>query len=168
MWIFKRKSWHSGSPGLLKGAKGTTYEGGLRVPFIARYPDKLPRGGICREVATIMDVFATFLSLANIPLPYGRVIDGKNMLPLLQGKGESQHESFFYFSGDRLMAVRSKQYKLHFYVCTENWDWIECKPPRLYDVEADPSEKYDLAAGRPEIVHQLMKIAKAFEREVVQ
>ena len=78
--------WFGGSTGGLRGMKSTTWEGGYRVPCIARWPGRLPAGGVCHAPAVMMDVFATALAAAEIQPPKDRVIDGKDLLPLLSGK----------------------------------------------------------------------------------
>ncbi|MGC8791870.1 MAG: sulfatase family protein, partial [Bryobacteraceae bacterium] len=106
--------WFGGSTGGLRGMKATTWEGGIRVPFIARWPGRIPAGRVVREPAGIIDVFPTLLALAGAPLPADRVIDGRNIFPLMTGEAAaSPHEALFAMSGARLAIVRSGRWKLH-------------------------------------------------------
>ena len=104
--------WHSGSKGLLRGAKGTTYEGGHRVPAIFRWPAILPAGRESEQMATTLDLFNAIISAAGAEIPEGRVIDGLDILPFLKGEASSPREEFFYFLSNRLEGVRSGEWKL--------------------------------------------------------
>jgi arylsulfatase A-like enzyme len=105
---------HAGSAGPLREGKLTTFEGGVRVPFIARWPGKIPAGVECREVAANIDLLPTLAKLIGAELP-GKRIDGKDLWPLLSGEpgAKSPHEAFYYYAGDQLQAVRSGDWKLH-------------------------------------------------------
>ena len=106
----------AGSAGPLKGKKGSTWEGGMREPCIMRWPAKIPAGTTCAEVATIMDMLPTVAKLAGGAAPTDRVIDGKDIWPLMAGApgAKTPYEAFFYHtSRGRLAAVRSGKWKLH-------------------------------------------------------
>jgi arylsulfatase len=105
---------HAGSAGPLRGGKLTTFEGGVRVPALARWPGKIPAGRVCHELATIMDILPTVASLTGARLR--NPIDGKDIWPLLSGKpgAKTPHEAFYYYGGTELHAVRSGDWKLHF------------------------------------------------------
>jgi arylsulfatase A-like enzyme len=105
--------WYGGSTGGLRGMKGQTWEGGLRVPFIARWPGRILAGRTSAEPATMTDLFTTALAAAGIAVPADRVIDGKDILPLIAGEAPSPHEAVFAFRGERVAAVRSGRWKLH-------------------------------------------------------
>jgi uncharacterized sulfatase len=105
--------WYGGSTAGLRGMKGNCWEGGIREPLIARWPGKIPAGHISDEVAMMPDLFATALAGAEISLPNDRVIDGKNILPLLTSTAKSPHEAIFSMQGARLSAMRSGPWKLH-------------------------------------------------------
>lgn len=105
--------WYGGSTGGLRGMKGQNWEGGLRVPLLARWPDKIPPGHTSDQPASMIDVFTTVLTAAGIPLPADRVIDGKDIMPLLTSDAESPHEAIFSMRSDELCTVRSGQWKLH-------------------------------------------------------
>jgi len=159
---------NGGSAGLLRGAKGSTWEGGVREPFIARFPKMLPAGKIVSEVATTMDLFTTFLTLAGVAPPKDRLIDGKDVLNVLTGTSQSPHETLYYFFNDELTAVRSGKYKLHFKKTVKAYTWADCESPELYNLEIDPSEQYDLAEKQPEIVEQLIRLADDFRKELAE
>jgi arylsulfatase A-like enzyme len=105
--------WFGGSAGGLRGMKGTSWEGGYRVPFIARWPGKIPAGHVSSEPAVTMDLFATALKAANISAPSDRVIDGTDILPLLTSDAKSPHEVIIGQQGPKLATVRDARWKLH-------------------------------------------------------
>jgi arylsulfatase A-like enzyme len=106
--------WYGGSTGGLRGMKGKTWEGGLRVPMIARWPGKIPAGVVNRSPAGTIDILPTILKAAGVGLPQDRVIDGKDIRPLLtSARAESPHEAIFGMQGPNLAIVRSGKWKLH-------------------------------------------------------
>ncbi|HEX4131761.1 MAG TPA: sulfatase [Pirellulales bacterium] len=105
--------WYGGSTGGLRGMKGQTWEGGLRVPLVARWPGKIPEGHQSHEPCSIVDLFTTVLTAAGIPIPTDRSIDGRDIMPLLTTKATSPHEAIYSMKGDALCTVRSGKWKLH-------------------------------------------------------
>jgi uncharacterized sulfatase len=106
--------WYGGSTGGLRGMKGSTYEGGHRVPCIARWPGKIPAGGVSRELGVTMDLFATVLKAAGIDSPKDRVIDGKDLLPVWTStSAKSPHQAIVTGQSSELTAVRDGRWKLH-------------------------------------------------------
>jgi uncharacterized sulfatase len=105
--------WFGGSTGGLRGMKGSNFEGGYRVPLIARWPSKIPAGHVSRAPAVTMDLFATILAAAKVPLPVDRTIDGKDILPLLTTDATSPHPAIFGQAGNRLSVIRDARWKLH-------------------------------------------------------
>lgn len=105
----------AGSAGPFRGGKLTTFEGGMRMPCIMRWPGKIPAGKTSDEVITAMDLYPTLAKLAGAPLPKSK-IDGKDIWPLMSGQrgAKSPHEAFYYYGGEELQAVRSGKWKLHF------------------------------------------------------
>ncbi len=152
-----------GSPGPLRGAKSSTYEGGVRVPFLARWPGRLPAGRVSAEPATLMDVYTTLLELTGAEVPKDRVVDGKNILPLLEGRAGSPHKELYYFKGKKIEAVREGKWKLrisrHFRPELKADDPVT---PELFDLEADPSERYNRADEMPSLVARLKKKMEVF------
>ena len=155
----------------LHGGKGSTWEAGLRVPCIVRWPGKVPPGTVCREMAVMFDWLPTLVPLAGAKLPVKK-IDGADIWPLVTGPAKTPHESFVYYSREAIpSAVRSGKWKLHLVPPVETWAGklppealIDKKPttppPWLYDLEADPGETHDVAAEHPEIVERLSKLLK--------
>jgi arylsulfatase A len=156
--------WYQGSPGRLRGRKGMTWEGGQRVPFIARFPGHIPRLRTCTGIGSVMDIVPTLAKLCGAPLPKNPV-DGIDIWPLLASqKPELEREALLYFDNINLQCARWKQWKLH--VARHNSAAFSPNPPggrinlplaapELYDVVNDPDESYDVAPERPEIVAEI-------------
>lgn len=106
---------HAGSARPLREGKLTTFEGGVRVPFMARWPGRVPSGKVCDEPVMEIDLLPTVAALAGATLPT-RKIDGQSILPLLEGQAgaKTPHESLVFYGGDELQAIRSGDWKLHF------------------------------------------------------
>ena len=139
-----------GSNAPLRGTKGTTWEGGQRVACIMRWPAQIPAGQECSELTTSMDFYPTLAALGGASVPQDRIIDGKNIRPLMFAEegATSPHDAFFYYLSNNLEAVRSGKWKLHVRKRDEE---IEA----LYDLEADPSEDHNLYDQHPDIVKDL-------------
>ena len=107
---------HGGSAGPLREGKGTMFEGGYRVPCVMRWPGKIPAGTRCDELAATMDLFPTIARLIGATVPDDRVIDGKDIWPLMAGEPEatSPHEVFYCYYDRELRAVRDRRWKLVF------------------------------------------------------
>jgi arylsulfatase A-like enzyme len=145
----------------LRGGKGSTWEGGIRVCAVARWPGKISAGTVCKEIASTMDILPTFARLAGTEAPKDRIIDGIDIWPLLSGQaGAKGRETFFYYDGDSLQAVRSGKWKL-MVVERERKTITRLDPPRLYDLEKDISETTDVAAQNPEVVKRLQGLIEA-------
>jgi arylsulfatase A-like enzyme len=149
-----------GSNAPLRGTKGTTWEGGMRLPCIARWPGRIP-AGTCSEVATAMDFLPTFAALAGGRAPADRTIDGKDIRPLLFGEdgAKSPHQAFFYYFKDNLAAVRQGPWKLH----VTHGDEQACE---LYNLEADIGEEHDLADEQPDIVEELQALCEEIRADI--
>lgn len=137
----------------LGGAKGWVHEGGMRVPLLARWPGKVPAGRTSDEIVTAMDMLPTFARLAGVNPPTDRVIDGKDITPLLLGEAgaKSPHEAFYYFMRDQMMAVRAGPWKL---VVARQYG----KPlpkPLLYNLARDIAETTDVAADHPQVAQRM-------------
>ena len=172
-WIAgsNKKRIKGGSAGPLRGAKNTTWEGGMRVPFLARWPGRLSAGAVRGGIATLMDLFTTAIELAGGKAPGDRVIDGKNILPMLEGKQSSPHETLYYYFHGQVFAVRSGDWKLHFYKRQlkpngRPRDPEPCNPPELYDLARDSGERDNVAAKHPEVVARLTKMAQKFDAAI--
>ncbi len=153
--------WYQGSPGGLRGRKGETFEGGMRVPFIARYPAWIPPGQVCHSFATTMDVLPTVAALTGAPLP-PNPLDGIDIRPLLAGQQvDLPREAFLYFNDVHLQCARLGSWKLHVarfnapVFCQTATSWRQNLPlpcPELYDVVADTDEGHDRAIKNPSVV----------------
>jgi arylsulfatase A-like enzyme len=142
---------HGGSNLPLRGRKATTWEGGLRVPCIVRWPGHVAAGSVTTAMATAMDFYPTLAGIAGARLPNDRVIDGRDLRALIEGETEqSPHEAFFYYWMNDLEAVRVGRWKLHLARFGEPVDL-------LYDLESDPAESVDRFNDRPDVVAGLMR-----------
>jgi arylsulfatase A-like enzyme len=127
--------WYGGSTGGLRGMKGTSYEGGFRVPCIVRWPGRVPAGKVNDEPAVMMDLFATALAAAGVSPPAGLVIDGRDLLPTLAGQGQAEPRTLFGHQGARLATVREGRWKLHVLPANDRRDartgerWIDPRGP---------------------------------------
>lgn len=159
--------WWQGSAGGLRGRKNNLTEGGFRVPFIARFPTVLPAGKVCDELAINYDIFSTCLAISSTPSPTDRIIDGKDLYSTLQGQRSSPHETFYYYDGPILVAVRHKQWKYHRRHMSDNGGYpILSHGPFLFDLEQDPGESYNLIDAYPEIANDLLNMLDDWEAEM--
>lgn len=156
-WLVFRE--HGGSAGLLSGGKGGTYEGGMREPTIFWSPGKI-KPGVVAELGTTMDLLPTFAKLANVQLPSDRVYDGYDIFPVLSGTGKSKRDVVFYYRGTDVFAVRKGAYKAHFITQPEYGSNVKTiqDPPLLYNLNVDPSEKYNIAEKHPEIIKEIKNV----------
>lgn len=106
-------AWYGGSCGGLRGMKGGSWEGGYRVPMIARWPGTIPAGQTRDALTVTMDLFATVLAASGARMPDDRLLDGKNLLPLLKEESAPPHEFVFGHQGSRLATIRDSRWKLH-------------------------------------------------------
>lgn len=162
----------AGSAAPLRGAKGGTFEGGVREPTIAWWPGRIPAGKSCDAVAGTIDLLPTCVALAGGTLPAAPVIDGKDLSPLLFGTSTtSPREAHYYFLGYSLQAVRQGPWKLA--IKPQN-EAMGVKPeadaagtnPRLYNLDEDIGERSDVAAKNPEIVARLLALANRMDQEI--
>ncbi len=142
--------WHTGSAGPWRGSKGGSYEGGFRVPGIARWPGRIPAGQVLREPACGLDWFPTLVRAAGGTLPADRTYDGFDLLPMLSTQVPSPRREFFYFRGRVLEGVRQGPWKLRL----ARTEGIEGAAPRdaapeLYHLERDPGERYNQVSVEP-------------------
>ncbi len=149
------------SNGKLRGTKNTTWEGGQRVPCIARWPGRIPSGGVCSEITTAMDFLPTFAALAGTLPPSDRIIDGKDIQRLLFGKpnARSGYEAFFYHHRGKLEAVRSGDWKLHVLKDTE-------QILELYNLRDDIGETSNVASEHREIVEKLKAMLDGCRQDI--
>ena len=145
-------AWFGGSCGGLRGMKGTSWEGGYRVPMIARWPGKIPAGRVNNELAVMMDLFATVLAATATKMPDDRVLDGHDLMPILAGDGSSPHDFVFGHQGPKLVTIRDARWKLHLLPAREmnlkpgaDGKWLDPRQPDGVTILA-PFEQYNLDA----------------------
>jgi len=141
----------------LRGFKGQTYEGGFRVPMIAKWVGKIPAGTTNHEVASSIDFLPTIARLTGAQLPAAK-IDGLDIWPLLAGEkgAKTPHESFFYYYKDELQAVRSGDWKLR----------VVDGQEELYNLKEEVSESTNKAGENPEIVQRLKQKMTRFDKQL--
>ncbi len=167
----------AGSAGPLSGSKGTNQEGGVRVPFIARFPGQIPAGLVTSEIAANIDILPTLAKLASAAPPSDRTIDGRDIWPLMTQPGAaSPRDDFYYYAGGmrylaaegppkndpRLEAVRSGKWKL--YVNTLDGGKVVAK--ELYNLYEDVAERLDYSAKEPDVADRLRQKAQSFNDKV--
>ncbi|GAB4360141.1 MAG: sulfatase [Bryobacter sp.] len=142
---------HGGSNGMLREGKATTWEGGMREPFLARWKGKIKPGQLSHEVASTLDLLPTFARLSGAELPASTVLDGRDLGPVLfDGKSRPSKDFHYYHQGE-CRGLRRGAWKLH-----------RTSGPRqpeqfgLYNVEQDPAERFDEASRQAELFQQLL------------
>jgi len=142
----------------LRGAKGMVYEGGVRVPFLVSWPDRVPAGRSDDRPVSSIDVFATALAAVGAPMPTDRKYDSVNLLPYLEGRDTGAPHERLFWRNAALLAVREG-----------NWKLVRGAGPadELYDLAADVSETRDLAAARPEVRARLAAALDAWNGELI-
>jgi arylsulfatase A-like enzyme len=146
--------WHTGSKGLLRGSKGTTYEGGFRVPCIMRWPSMIPAGQVSSEMASTIDFFPTISKAVGVNIPEGYVLDGYDLTPFLMGTSPSPRIEFIYSQGTWFEALREGSWK---YRNGQRSDEEE-----LYHLDRDPSEMYNVIERYPETAQRLKEKLRAY------
>ena len=164
----------SGTASPLRGYKMTTWDGGPRVPCVMRWPGKLPAGKVIDEIAATMDLMPTLARLAGTTEPQDRIIDGRDLMPLLTGKTDkSPHEAYYFFKHTILYAVRSghwklvlprppKPKKLRWYGRLQE----EVKEISLYNLKDDIGETTNLASQHPDVVARLLALADKAKNDI--
>jgi arylsulfatase len=154
---------HSGTADPLRGWKMSAWDGGCRVPFVARWPGKIPGGRVSDGIFSTMDLLPTFAQIAAAKLPEDRTLDGRDGMRFLTGETDtSPREDYLYYTGCLLTGVRVGPWKLVLPrpANPPGTDWwgrmIEAvKEPSLFDLDADPGETTNLAREHPEVVARL-------------
>tara|TARA_B100000963_G_scaffold319256_1_gene300991 strand:- start:4773 stop:6173 length:1401 start_codon:yes stop_codon:yes gene_type:complete len=149
---------HGGSAGPLRAGKGTTFEGGQRVPTVFWGPG-IVSPGVIDQMGATLDLLPTFASLSGAKIPTDRKIDGHDLSKALTQKSESPRKEFFYWAFAELHAYRNEQYKVHIKqreAIHYGRPTLELDSPELYDINADISEKYDIADKFPKVVSKLL------------
>ena len=154
------------SAGVLRGRKGSTFEGGMRVPAVVRWPNTIPKGKESDLLITAMDLLPTLSNLAGAKIPQDRIIDGKDIWPILKGQVDatSPHDRFFYTHAGDIRAVRSGKWKYHQKLL--DGQLKNGENTALFDLETDISESSDIAKQYPEVVQRLKSYLENFEIEL--
>lgn len=167
-WLTFRQN--GGSAGLLRAGKGTTWEGGMRVPTVFWGPTNITPG-LVSHIGSTMDLFATFSAIAGVPLPEDRILDSKDLGPTLFHLEESERNSLLYYRGTEVYAARLGDFKAHYITKGAYGQFGDKKihnPPLLYHLGSDPSEKFDIAQKHPEVLQALAKMVAEHRSKLVQ
>jgi len=173
---------HAGSTGGLREGKGTSWEGGVRVPCLVRWPNTIPAGKVCDQPAMTIDLLPTIVRFIGAKLPK-RPIDGLEICDLMLGKPEakSPHEAlYFYYNANDLEALRSGEWKLvlpHTYRTAvgmpratggipSQYKQVKLEAAELYNLQQDPNETTNVAAAHPEVVARLQQLAAAAREDL--
>ena len=165
---------HAGSADPLREGKGTSFEGGVRVPCLMRWPGKIPAGTVCREPAMTIDLLPTIAAVTGAKVPSDRIIDGRDILPLATSEpgAKSPHEALYFYYGAQLQGLRSGKWKIHF---PHRYRSLKGEPGSggipspyvqrqigvaLFDLENDVSESTNVADEHPEVVARLSRLAE--------
>ena len=153
-----------GSTGGLRGGKGTGWDGGYRVPFIARWPGHIAPRTTVTAMSMNIDLLPSFAALAGASLSNSLQLDGHNILPLLTGGADvSPHQVLYFFNNERIAALRTQRWRL---LLSDYPPWRDAKPilfesrknlsTLLFDMYSDPDERYDMSRDYPEAKQQLL------------
>lgn len=164
---------HAGSRGRFREGKATAFDGGVRVPFVARWPGRIPKGAVGHLPAMTIDLLPTLARLAGAPLSTARTIDGRDMWPVLanQRDAAAPHNALFFFWARELHAARSGVWKLHLPHAYQSLDVAgnDGSPDKysrkeiglsLFNLANDPREASDVAAHNPAVVQRLLEYAE--------
>ena len=146
------------SNGPLRGYKGTVFEGGVRVPFLVKWPGRIPAGVVFKHPVISLDVLPTVVAAAGWRLPKDRPFDGVNLLPYLTGEKSSPPHDILFWRFRLPRAVRNGNWKLVSLAVGE---------PQLFDLSKDIGETTDLAKDRPEVVRELSQALARWESQLI-
>lgn len=150
------------------GKYQSRYEGGAHVPCIIKWKGTIPENTVNDLIIDGTDLFTTLLTLADATIPTDRIIDGKNIVPLLKGTSTEPVRNTFYAFGPKsvLMSVRFHDWKLVI-PSPAGWDWPVVTQHELYDLSKDPKEQYNIAHKHPEIVEKMTQLAEQAKKDVI-
>ncbi|MEM6472458.1 MAG: sulfatase-like hydrolase/transferase [Planctomycetota bacterium] len=152
-------SFHGGNQGPLNGSKGTSWEGGFRVPMIFRMPGKIQLGITVRDLGCGLHLLPTIAALTGASVPDDRVIDGIDLSPTLLENAPSSRKEFVYYNGRKVWAARRGSRKLHLQSARPKGPMTH-DPPILSQLDVDPSEKFNInghAARAMEAIPKLIE-----------
>ena len=159
---------HGGSAGLLREGKGSTWEGGMRVPAIVWRPGTIPAGTTQTGMGSTLDLMATVAAMTGTKMPDDRKMDGYDLGGAMKMTSPSPRNEMFYWRGTRLFAARLGDYKAHFFTQTGYRDRGETRqnPPLLYHLGRDPGEEHDISRENRGIVARIRKLAQEHELDI--
>ncbi len=167
--------WFQGSSGSTRGRKHDIFEGGMRVPFLVRWPARIAPNQVRDELVIGIDVFPTVLELAGIPPPPDRVLDGVSLATLLTRGTPVPERTIWFHQIGVVRAVRDGRFKLQDrraipYGNPMNWGWAPSveQGPFLFDLTTDPAESYDVTLRHPEERRRLEGMLQAHARELAR
>lgn len=165
-WLIMNEE--GGSAGLLRNGKGSTWEGGMREPCIFWAPGRI-QPGIVTDLGTTMDLFTTFSKIVDVPVPDDREMDGVDLAPVLFHGQNSPRNEMFYYRGDKLYAARVGDYKAH-YITQDAYgpEATEHEVPLLYNLNVDPSEKYDISKENPDVIAKINAAVKTHNEKMIK
>lgn len=165
--------WWEGSSGAYRDRKGSAWEGGMRVPLLARWPGHIPEGSKSDAISMNIDLFPTVVKLAGAELPNDRIIDGRDIMPVLKGAAQSPHEYLVFFNQTNVNAVRSQKWKLVVRSWYRRWnahlgaESYYYHPGMLFDMTRTDPEIYSEAREHPEIANQMREWLDQAEKEII-
>lgn len=160
---------HEGNPGYARGRKGLTFDGGQRVPFIAKWPRKIPASTSTDIPCMNIDIFPTILDMLDLPLPDDRIIDGISLNKLFQTPNSQTplNRALYFFWNKNIQAVRFNEWKYHIKHRSDVSTFVLLKPPpKLFHLVSDPNESYDQTTHHPEEASQLKKMIETMSKDL--
>jgi arylsulfatase A len=148
-----------GSTGGLRGGKGTSWEGGYRVPFVARWPKEIEPKGISTGMAMNIDLLPTLVKLAGKNNTVQVGLDGKDISALLEGSDQSPHDVLYFFNNEKIAGLRTQQWKAIFWADYRGINrWMpDHELNMLFDMESDPGERYSLASNHKDVWEKMLE-----------
>lgn len=161
---------HGGSAGLLRAGKGTTWDGGMRVPAIFWWPETIEPKTVT-DIGSTLDIFTTVSHLAGVEVPDDRIVDGVNLAPVLFGDGDSPRDEMLFYRGTELYAARKGNFKAHYIIEGAYGQFEErevLETPMLFNLKEDPSEKYNVADEHPEVLAEIEEMVETHKENLVE
>jgi arylsulfatase A len=157
--------WFEGSAGEFRNRKGSAWDGGMRVPLLAWQPGKIKAGTTSGAISMNFDLYPTIVNQTKGTMPTDRIIDGKDIWPLLQGSNKSPHEFLYMFYKNDIAAVRTQKWKLVYSTMYQNWHakvgrLPYYQPGLLFDMENYPDELYSMTRENPKVAEMLSTLIK--------
>jgi arylsulfatase A-like enzyme len=160
---------HGGSAGPLFGGKGTSYEGGMRVPAVVWGPSYV-KPNVISSMGSTLDILPSFCQMANVSIPNNLILDGKDLSGVWKNGWGNPRNEMFYYHGTQLFAVRNGDYKLYF--MKNNPDGYpekleQLEKVQLFNLSIDPSERFEIGDKHPEIVSEIKRLAKTHKENLI-